>query len=728
MFAHAYDFYFVDLNIIYQIFSKNIWYIFKIFVVAYAAFYWLPTLIFPQEHTGNGVQKIVFNFVYMVAYIEVVVTFLIFIKIFSLIIFIFVLIATKLAFLKWYYKKNISLYLNRLRVSFMLWSLDVLENPKKLKIWAWEFFKKKVLDFQKSLTIYNLFQKILFFSVFAYIISILIARGLYSYSDPVADTSQFIEWVDFLQRNMLYPVQKTFGADFYGMSIMVFFINILTNIDQIALFSLYPILVLMALYFSIYYIIKDFSGSKYVALFAVIVHGVILMSPVSNFFLGKTIITSYPQLIDIFGLKFYMPTAADISRGFNNGYVPYIRYISGMAYEHSSIFVLLNSYFLIKIFRTKLDRFFVLYALTLMLVFTFHGGGAIVLVFISIAITINAILFRKIDFATLKRGSLLIFVAAIIGNMWMLSMIRYGIPQNFGAAAPILDKILNTKRNIQENVAVGFSIVSIVNITKLHLAMVAMAIFGYIISIFTQKKFINSSLMLIVLSIFFIYFEQNLGLPLLTKQSRLAEYVFFAITILFSFYFYFLFYKPIFAFFKRFSRVTILALTYSVFLGLVLTLPTWVDTKQFWKNINELEYTSIPDIILEINKKEKPFSWTVVSYVQEYAKVKNKGYHLNTQNFLLRYDPKAKYLKVPTPKIYIFVENFTNPYRGMDEWYYRWRDKIQNSLKSWVAIYSLTHKNIKIFKKTKTVTVYEIDNTDYMKYLVNQSKKRKRSK
>jgi len=415
------------------------------------------------------------------------------------------------------------------------------------------------------------------------------------------------------------------------------------------------------------------------------------------------------------------------SRGLYNGYIPYIRYISGMAYEHSSIFVFLNAYFLIKVFSTKLDRYLILYALTLMLVFTFHGGGAIVLVVVSILIALNAIVFGKIDISLLKKGSLLILIASVVGNLWILSMIKYGIPQNFGAAAPILDKLLGTK-NTQEKIAVGFETVSIVNITKIHILFFIMIFIGYISSLFSKKRFVNTSLILIPTGIFILYFGPNIGLPLLTRQSRLSEYMFFGITLLLSLYYLYLFYKPSFLLFKRYARVLIIFVSYTLFMLFIFTIPRWMDTRFFWKNINGIEYTSIPQIILEINKKNRPFSWTVISYVQEYAKVLNKGYHINTQNFLLRYPPNKKYLKIPTIKIYIFVENYPNPYRGMDEWYYRWRPQIQNNLKSWIAIYTLTHKNIKIFQKTETVTVYEINNKDYIDYLRKEKSNEKKSR
>ncbi|NOX16592.1 MAG: hypothetical protein GXP61_11345 [Epsilonproteobacteria bacterium] len=296
-------------------------------------------------------------------------------------------------------------------------------------------------------------------------------------------------------------------------------------------------------------------------------------------------------------------------------------------------------------------------------------------------------------------------------------MIKYGIPQNFGAAAPIIDKLLGTTKNVQNLAKSGFETVSISQITDIHLTMIAMLFLGIITSFFTKNKFLNSSFLLITAGIFIIYFGPNMGLPLLTSQSRLTEYMFFAITILLSFWYYYLFYKPSFFILKKYAKIPVIIVSFSLFIIFSFAMPKWINTNRFWKNINEIEYTSISDIILKINKKNRPFTWTAISYVQEYAKVKNKAYHLNTQNFLLRYNPKNRYLKVPTSKIYIFVENFPNPYKGMNEWYYRWRSEIQSNLKSWIAIYNINHDNIKIYFKTKTITVYEIDNKEYIDYL-----------
>ena len=717
------DIYFVDLDVVYTLLYNTLWYVAKLLLVAYFIFYYIPSKIFPQEYIKSGVQKIVFNFIYMTAYVEIVVTFLIFIKAFSLLLFLIILLLTKFAFMKFYYKQDVFKIINSLRVEIMLKTLDIFDNPNGFKQNIMNYIHKKIVHFQARISFYSLLNKTFYYFVFIYIFVVLIARGLLSYADPVPDTAQFMEWVSFLQHNILYPSQKT-SSDFYGISILIFFVNIFTNIDTIILFSIYPLLLLIALYASIYYVIQDFTSSKYVALFAVMFHGIILMSPLSNFFLGLNVVTAHPMIVDIFGLHFYIPKATELLlKGNYMGFTPYIRYVSGMAYEHASVFVLLNAYFLIKTLQTQLTKYLIVYALTLMLVFVFHGGGAIVLVFISILIALNALVFKKIDKKILKKGFFAILIASILGNLWILSMLKYGIPQDFGAAAPILDKLLGTQKNSENMAKEGVLIVSIINITKIQLLLLATWLFAFIFSFFTKQKFLNSSYLLIALGIFMLYFGPNAGLPLLTKQDRLAEYMFLAITILVAFYFFYFFDKFFILILKKYSQMSILFFLYALFIISILIVPRWIDTKYFWKNINLTQYTSIPEVILKINRENIPYTWTAIAYVQSYDKIKNKGYHMNTQKFLLKYNPSNKFLPIPTKKIFVFVENFPNPYQGMNEWFYRWRREVQNNLKAWIAIYSQNHSNIKVYVKTQTVTVYVIDNSIYLKKFLKKEAK-----
>jgi hypothetical protein len=117
-----------------------------------------------------------------------------------------------------------------------------------------------------------------------------------------------------------------------------------------------------------------------------------------------------------------------------------------------------------------------------------------------------------------KKGVSVVLLASIIGNLWILSMIKYGIPQDFGVAAPFLDKLFNTKVNMQHIVKLGFQAITIATINKIHLILFSMIIIAFIFSFFTKRRFINTSYMLIIIGIFISYFGPNAGLPLLTEQ------------------------------------------------------------------------------------------------------------------------------------------------------------------------------------------------------------------
>ena len=717
--------YYLDLDIIYHTLTNNLWYLIRILAMTYVAFYYLPSKIFPQEHTGEGIQKIIFNFVYMTAYVEIVLTFLIFIKVFSIIIFIISLILTRLLVLKYYYNKQIVVIMEELRMKSMHFFLHILDNPHEVKENFRDWLNNASHHIQEHVNIYTFARTVLFVLVFFYIIAILMARGMLSYGDPSSDTAQFIEWVGMLEQNTLFSDSKSFGADFYGQAIIIFFIALITNINKIVIFSLFPVLILLALYLSIYYVVKQFTNSKYSGLFAVMIHGLVLMSPLSEPILGKIFTTSLPDLVHIFNFSFYVPNAEDVKSGGNYiGTEPYLRYIAGLAYEISSVFVLLNMYFLIRALDTKLNRYIWMYGLTLLLVFTFHGGGAIFLLPASILISLNALVFRKINVKLLKKGLIAVLLAAVIGNLWMLAMIKYGIPEDFGAAAPFIDKILQTKNQTKNIVNLGYNSVSIVQITTLHLIMMGLLAFSFIVAMFSKKRFEYTSVLLFSLAIFITYFGPNAGIQLLAHQARQAEYLFMALTMIAAFYFFAFFYKPMFLLFKKHARYPIFGASLLIFLVAIAVFPKWINNYQFWKNISMIEYSSIPQTILKINDDNRPFTWTIVGYVQSYPKVLNIGYHINIQQFLLDYSPTKQYLEVPTEKVYIFVDNVPTPYMGLHQWYYRWRDDIQNNIKTWITMYGATHNNMKVYTKTSTITVYEIDNHEYMEKLAKEEMKK----
>jgi len=712
---------FLDFSILSEVTRINLTNAAILMVVAYLFFVLLPRWLFPQRFAGAGLENTISNIIYMLVFIELSVPLLVFLKIFSIISFAALIIATKLLFLRFYYKRPILKTLGSIKDHWLMALFDFLDHPGA-KLWElrkrvkrWLYFKIQTLDY------FVLAKRILVTAVFFLLIYTVGYRCFIAMANPLSDTSQFFEWVANLKNNILWPDHKTGGSDFYGISVFIFVLHTLTNIDTIVLFNIYPLLLITFLFLGVYFVLKRFSLQPLVAIAVLLLYGGWLLSSPLNYPIATPITTtSDPEIIRILGLRFYdIPSSYFLEPKLYLEWVnmnSYVRYFSGMAYEFSSSMFLLNLFYLIKSLDSGRARYLLNYTFTLMLVFIFHGGGAIILIVPSILIALHAFVSFKVSWYLLKRGIVAILTAAIFGNGWILSMLKYGIPQDFGAAAPFLDRLFGTKQAMQEIATIGIEEVIISDITPVQVFLALSAIFFFIVARVSKKGFYFASFLLIPLGVFLVYYSQNLGLPKLVHPSRGVEYLYLGVTILFVCYI-----KPIYWLFKlllrRKGQYLFLALVYLELLIIALFVPKFYETERFKRFINGVQYSEIPLYLYKIIEKNRPFTWTVVSYVQEYSKVLGKGYMINVNEFIINYDPRDPYLRIPTPKVYIFVEDIPHIYLGKGEWYYRWRDEIEGKLKEWIAIYSALHDNITVFAKTNLLTIYEIDNRAYMEYL-----------
>ncbi|BCD62630.1 hypothetical protein NitYY0813_C1510 [Nitratiruptor sp. YY08-13] len=713
---------FIDYGILQKIFFLNVKSTILLFVVAYILFIYVPRRIFPQKYTGGGIENIISNIIYMLVFIELSVPLMVFLKIFNTFTFMSALIITKLFFVKFYEHKEIKSYLRDIKNRTMIAIFDFFDHyHEKIE----EFKKRKkeaVFLYFKHLDYYQVFKKILIFAVFAHLVYILGYRCFIALANPLPDTSQFFEWVANLQQNILYADNKTAKADFYGISVFIFILRIFTHLDTIVLFNIYPLLLIIFLLLGVYFVLKRFSVSSLIALFTLLIYGSFLIgSPWNSFIATPIALTENPEIIRFFSFKIYQVPSSYLLQPHlyleNIAMTPLMRYFSGMAYEFSSAFYLLNLFYLIKSLDTGKTRYLFNYTFTLMLVFIFHGGGAIALIVPSIFIALHALLSGKLSISLLKRGFVAIFSAAILGNGWVLSVLKYGIPQDFGNAAPFLDRLFHTKQAIVQIATAGIEEVTISYLTWVHLFLVLSAIAFFLIARVYKKGFYFSSFLLIPLGFFVVYYAENIGFPKLVHPSRGAEYLFLSITIIIACYIKLFLWVPLKLLIKRYAKYIFMMLLYVALLFSAFVVEHYKNTDEYRKLINGVQYSDIPYFLYKIIRQNKPLTWTVVSYVQEYSKVLGKGYMVNTNEFIIQYNPLDKFLKIPTPKVYIFVEDIPHKYTGKDQWYYRWRKDIQDNLKHWIALYSAKHDNIKIFARSHLVTVYEIDNSGYIKNL-----------
>ena len=720
-----------DISVFSEVLKVTLPNFLKLLVMTFLVFYKLPQYIFPQDNIEDYLDKIVFNVLYMLISVVLIVALLLFLRIFSFITLILSFFLLKTFMVYYFEKKNYFVILQRKYQDGMVKVFNLLEN-----FYRFQKFGKTYKDYTKlinikALTSIQSLRILISILMLIYILYNMNVLNFLSLSYRSTDMPLYMEWVSLMKRNYLYANNLTIGAYFFGPPIIIFFLNAITNIDLNVLLNLYPSLFFMFLLIGIYYLMYKTTTSHYSALFAVIIFGLYTLSPLSTYLMGFVYRTDNPHILNFHGLSVYFDFYYSFPKKelIDYSYIPFIRINSGLPYEMAYSFYPLYIYFFIMTFVKKNLHMLLLYAITLCLVFTFHGGAALYLFVGSVLILINAFIFRKIDFNIFKKGIIAILVATLVGNLWVLSALKFGIPQNFGIAAPMLDKLFKTKREFQELQRGGLTNIFELVFYPIQLIFYFLLALLYPLTFFYKKnkRFILSSVSLAIISIILIYVHENLGFPRLVAKSRSCEYLLLVSGIGAGIYFNF-FEKFINLILKKYSNIFLIFFLTSFFITSIFIVPTWNQTKTFFSSLDNIQYNAIVLDIYKIKKLRQPYSWTIVGYVQSYARVLDKGFHINTQTFIEKYNPLDKYLKVPTDWVYIMKETFPNSYRGSGEWFFRWKRDVELQLESWLNLYSKTHNNIRVFDERDFLTVYEIDNRAYTKYLYERKLKRDKLK
>lgn len=125
--------------------------------------------------------------------------------------------------------------------------------------------------------------------------------------------------------------------------------------------------------------------------------------------------------------------------------------------------------------------------------------------------------------------------------------------------------------------------------------------------------------------------------------------------------------------------------------------------------INYSGYSATAQAVLQIQRKLEPFTWTIVTYGQEYPMVLGRGFHLAAADFLDQYDPEARMLPIPTPYVFIAVEKTPHRFQ-INTWAARFsRADLQQRLQTWCFLYQLNHRDMRVFMDDENVRVYVIE-------------------
>ena len=700
----------------------------KLLVSAYLLFYWIPKRVLPQEYIDNPLDRVMFNIIHMVAIITLLFPLFIYLRIFGFLFLIIFFVLLRLSFLKFYYKEEILPHFRTIYIDLITRILRDLENPGSFVARIKTYLARKKDALKSQITPMNVFYFTILFMIATYALYLRLYRGYISLAGAVPDMYGYYYWNNILKANTLFS--ELLGSPYmWSGPVLVFTVNLLARLNTVVIYNIFPLLYLSFIFLSIYYVLKRFFEENHAGtssvLIALIVFGIILPSPVSHQFFGSVFTTSSPKMIHTFlGTVFSgtIPPKANVY--YDYPFYFFWRFTATLPYEIAGGFFLVNIFFLAKFIESRKTLYLLLYAESLAIIFSIHGGIALPLFFPSLLIFLYSVITRRFDLKSLTKLLISIICAAVIGSTWMTEMIVTGIPQDIGKAAPILDKLFRTRRAMREVLSTDIYSVQLVSSTIWLSALILASFALFIVSILYRKlRLPLATLSLTSLGILFVYFAPNIGLPLLVDNSRLQVYIAYSYAIISGGIYFLVIEKGILksVFKSYYFRYSLLLCLIAALLSIAL-IPRWTDTQQFWESINAIEYEEFPYLVIKIEDEFQPFTYSIVSYVQQFPEILSNGFHINTQDFIQMYDPTDKDTRIPTDYFFIFIENSPKGFGGLGEYWYRWRRDIMLKLKDWVAMYSQSHDNIKLWYKSQRVEVYLIDNRSSENSLLRQRK------
>jgi len=159
------------------------------------------------------------------------------------------------------------------------------------------------------------------------------------------------------------------------------------------------------------------------------------------------------------------------------------------------------------------------------------------------------------------------------------------------------------------------------------------------------------------------------------------------------------------------ARVLATAALLLILVGWTSRVPRLSDPLIHDRIVNYSGYGASALAVLRIERTLEPYTWTIVSYGQEFPMVMRRGFHLSAVEFLDQYDPQQDRIPIPTPNIFIIVEKTPHHFQ-INTWAQRFsRSDLEQRLQTWIHLYQLTHKNMRVFLEDESVCVYQIERT-----------------
>jgi hypothetical protein len=333
-----------------------------------------------------------------------------------------------------------------------------------------------------------------------------------------------------------------------------------------------------------------------------------------------------------------------------------------------------------------------------------HSGVIVALIALCAAAALAALLCRVTTLPDVARGAAAGAAGVAIGSTWMLGFLRYrsiagtetvSAGSHAGATALYYFPFLRSFAGDSTGEETAY-----MTLTPFLIAIVVAAL---VLAVMAWRMREPAALWIALGTLFFVltHAASVLGIPEVIEVRRNVTWLALTIAVLLG-----IAIAAVAARLPARAHVFVPAVALALWF---VTLPNLFGAAMRARLLDYSGYGGTTYAVLRISQRLEPFTWTLVSYGQEYPMVLGQGFHLNGADFLEQFDPADSPLRIPTPHVFIAVEKTPHRFQ-INNWATRFdRSAVEERLQTWCMVYGLSHRNMRVFLDDEHVRVYQID-------------------
>lgn len=479
-----------------------------------------------------------------------------------------------------------------------------------------------------------------------------------------------------------------------GMHFLLMAIHQLTNVDQILLMNFFGAFLGVLMTLAVADAARRLSGSVAAGLLSGFLFATFVGGPSQSFFVVG------PDRYDLALLAFHRQT-------------------STLSHELAITLLFPAAMFLLDFFRKRERWHLIGFAGCTAAIAAVHSGVLLPLVLISALALLAIVVGGGLTRDTVRRAVATGALAVLVGSTWAVAFVAYPYSGGKSAASfesyvgktalkyfPFLGSLAEEERSEIPRRDARLSL----PLTPALFVCILLAL-GLTASAFRHPGerranlvWISAVFLLFVLA----HFASTLGLPQIVEMRRNSQWLIMSMVILIG-----VAAGEIGSFLRRIPKLRVATAAATVVLLLLWTsrVPLLSEPLIHSQIVDYSGYGGTALAVLRIGRSFEPFTWTLISYGQEFPMVLRRGFHLPAVDFLERYDPTIAVTPIPTPHIFVIVEKTPHRFQIVT-WAQRFsREELGQRLQTWVYLYQTTHKNLRVFFEDQHVRVYQIERT-----------------